>query len=69
MCFHDCAQDLDFLGGGGVLPIMAYTYIHVSNKSPPSGNVRIQKLIVKHIFQCFEKEEHGKVNTQGLLSP
>ena len=30
--------------------------------NPPSGNVRIQKLIAKHIFACFEKrkEEDGK---------
>ena len=36
--------------------------------NPPSGNVRIQKLIAKHIFECFEKRkgENGKVNTQGL---
>ena len=28
----------------------------------PSGNVRIQKLIAKHIFKCFEKrkEEDSK---------
>ena len=41
--------------------------------NPPSGNVtrRIQKLIAKHIFKCFEKRkgEDDKVNTQGLLSP
>ena len=38
---------------------------------PPNGNVRIQKLIAKHIFECFEKRkgEDGKVNTQWLLSP
>ena len=37
--------------------------------NPPSGNVRIQKLIAKHVFECFEKRkgEDGKVNTQGLL--
>ena len=37
----------------------------------PSGNVRIQKLIAKHIFEWFEKRkgEDGKVNTRGLLSP
>ena len=36
--------------------------------NPPSGNVRIQKLIAKHIFECFEKRkgEDGKVNTQRL---
>ena len=30
--------------------------------NPPGGNVRIQKLIAKHIFECFEKrkEEDGK---------
>ena len=30
--------------------------------NPPSGNVRIQKLIAKHVFHCFEKrkEEDGK---------
>ena len=29
---------------------------------PPRGNVRIQKLKAKHIFECFEKkkEEDGK---------
>ena len=29
---------------------------------PPSGNVKIQKLIAKHIFECFEKRkgEDGK---------
>ena len=36
--------------------------------NPPSGNVRIQKPIAKHIFECFEKRnaKDGKVNTQGL---
>ena len=30
--------------------------------NPPSGNVRIQKPLAKHIFECFEKrkEEDGK---------
>ena len=30
--------------------------------NPPSGNVRIQKLIANHIFECFEKRkgEDGK---------
>ena len=39
--------------------------------NPPSGDVRIQKLIAKHIFECFEKRkgEGGKVNPQGILSP
>ena len=34
----------------------------------PSGNVRIQKLIAKLIFQCFEKRKGktAKVNTLGL---
>ena len=33
-----------------------------------SRNVRIQKLIAKHMFECFEKSKgkDGKVNTQGL---
>ena len=37
----------------------------------PNGNVRIQKRIAKHLFECFEKRkgEDGKVHTQGLLSP
>ena len=36
--------------------------------SHPSGNVRIQKLIARHIFECFEKGkgEDGKVSTQGF---
>ena len=25
--------------------------------NPPSGNVRLQKLIAKHIFECFEKRK------------
>ena len=31
-------------------------------KTPPSGNAKIQKLIAKHIFECFEKMkgEDGK---------
>ena len=31
--------------------------------NPPSGDVRLQKLIAKHIFECFEKRkgEDGKV--------
>ena len=29
---------------------------------PPSGNPKIQKLMAKHVFECFEKrkEEDGK---------
>ena len=27
---------------------------------PPSGNAKIQKLIAKHIFKCFEKRKKGK---------
>ena len=29
--------------------------------NPPSGNAKIQKLIAKHAFECFEKrkEEDG----------
>ena len=36
--------------------------------NPPSGNVRIQKPLAKHIFECFENRrgEDGKVNTQGF---
>ena len=36
--------------------------------NPPSGNVRIQKLIAKHIFERFEKRkgEDGKVNTYSM---
>ena len=39
--------------------------------NPPSGNLKIQKRIAKHIFECFKKRkgEDGKVNTRGLLSP
>ena len=36
---------------------------------PPSGNPEIQKLMAKHVFECFEKRkgEDGKeVNTLGL---
>ena len=35
--------------------------------NPPSGNVKIQKMIAKHIFECFEKRkgEDGKA-TLGL---
>ena len=25
--------------------------------NPPSGNAKIQKLIPKHIFECFEKRK------------
>jgi len=30
--------------------------------NPPGGNVKIQKIIAKHIFECFEKRkrEDGK---------
>ena len=30
--------------------------------NPPSGNAKIQKLIAKHVFECFEKRkgEDGK---------
>ena len=38
--------------------------------NPPSGNVKIQKMIAKHIFECFEKREgedgKAEVNTLGL---
>ena len=35
----------------------------------PSGNPQIQKLMAKHVFECFEKkkeEDSKKVNTLGL---
>ena len=35
----------------------------------PSGNPEIQKLMAKHVFECFEKrkgEDGKKVNTLGL---
>jgi len=28
--------------------------------NPPNGNVKIQKIIAKHIFDCFEKKERGR---------
>ena len=30
--------------------------------NPPRGNAKIQKLIAKHVFECFEKrkEKDGK---------
>ena len=36
--------------------------IHVSNTPPPSRNAKIQKLIAKHVVECFKKrkEEDGK---------
>ena len=37
--------------------------------NPRSGNAKIQKLIAKHIFECFEKrkgEDGKKVNTLGF---
>ena len=36
---------------------------------PPSENAKIQKLIAKHVFECFEKrkgEDGKKANTLGL---
>ena len=38
--------------------------------NPPSGNVRIQKLIAKHIFEALKKGKGmtAKVNTLGLRS-
>ena len=39
--------------------------------NPASGNVKIQKMIAKHIFQCFEKRkgqgDKAEVNTLGLI--
>ena len=26
-------------------------------RKPPNGNAKIQKLIAKHIFKCFEKRK------------
>ena len=44
--------------------------IHVSNTPPPpSRNAKIQKLIAKHVFECFKKrkEKDGKkIKTLGL---
>ena len=28
--------------------------------NPPSGNAKIQKLIAKHVFECFELKERGR---------
>ena len=60
-------------GGGGSFVLQK----QISRMSPnkifmflinlPSGNVKIQKMIAKHIFECFEKRkgEDGKA-TLGL---
>ena len=45
-------------GGVGVLPVhtrMSPNRIFMFLINPPSGNVKIKKLIAKHIFECFEK--------------
>ena len=41
---------------------MSPNKIFMSLINPPSGNAKIQKLIAKHIFECFEKRkgEDGK---------
>jgi len=46
-------------GGLGLSPCVGAITIQ---RNPPRGNVRIQKLIAKHIFECFEKrkEKDGK---------
>ena len=35
---------------------VTYQNIHVPGK-PPSRNAKIQKLIAKHVFECFEKRK------------
>ena len=57
------------VGGGGGVIMSNRIFMFLIN--PPSGKVRIQKLIAKIIFDCFKKRkgEDGKVNIQGLLSP
>ena len=32
--------------------------------NPPSGNVRIQKVIAKHMFECFEKRKEEDVKSK-----
>ena len=48
-------------------PSSRLTKIFMFLINPPSGNVKIQKMIAKHIFECFEKRkgEDGKA-TLGL---
>ena len=35
--------------------------------NPPSGNFKIQKLIAKHIFECFEKRKGEEAHPPGGL--
>ena len=47
----------------------AFTPFSGEESFPPSGNAKIQKLIAKHVFECFEKKKRGrrqKVNTLEL---
>ena len=32
--------------------------------NPPSGNAKIQKLIAKHVFECFEKGKGKTAKTK-----
>ena len=61
---------LDYFGNEYRIKIsrMSPNRIFMFLKNPPSRIVRIQKLIAKHMFECFEKRkgEDDKVNTQGL---
>ena len=44
-------------------------FMFLINPPPPSRNAKIQKLIAKHVFECFRKrkEEDGKkIKTLGL---
>ena len=53
-------------GGAFALFLRPHLRIFMFLINTPSGNVRIQKLTAKHIFECFEKRkgEDGKINTQ-----
>ena len=39
---------------------MAPNKIFMFSINPPSGNAEIQKLIAKHVFECFEKRKGVK---------
>ena len=53
--------------GGADAGSSSFEVRHFRLVNPPSGNVKIQKLIAKHMFECFEKRkgEDGKA-TLGL---
>ena len=36
---------------------MSPNKIFIFLTNPPSGNTKIQKLIAKHVFECFEKRK------------